>query len=57
MGRAAAGVAGTATGQQGRVYNLILKAPGLFVAGGVLARSKPPAPSGGPTTVEPGRPV
>jgi len=33
------------TGRQSRVYNLVLGDPVLFVAGGFLARSKPPAPA------------
>ena len=32
-----------ATGRQEKVYNLILKEKGLFIADGFLARSKPPA--------------
>jgi hypothetical protein len=35
----------TATGREAQVYNLIVGEPVLFVAGGFLARSKPPAPS------------
>jgi hypothetical protein len=42
----------TATGRWERVYNLILKDKGLFVAGGFLARSKPPLPT--TPEVEPG---
>jgi hypothetical protein len=34
----------SATGQEERVYNLILGDPAIFVANGFLARSKPPAP-------------
>jgi hypothetical protein len=34
----------TATGREAQVYNLIIGEPVLFVAGGFLARSKPPAP-------------
>jgi hypothetical protein len=33
----------TATGREGQVYNLIIGEPVLFIAGGFLARSKPPA--------------
>jgi len=33
------------TGRQARVYNVVLGDPVLFVAGGFLARSKPPAPA------------
>jgi hypothetical protein len=42
----------TATGRQEKVYNLILKDKALFVAGGFLARSKPPALSGEQTTIK-----
>ena len=38
-----------ATGREARVFNLILGEPVLFVAGGFLARSKPPAPAVDPT--------
>src|SRR5436189_5792117 len=41
--RATAGQSVTATNRRDKVYNLILKDEGLFVAGGFLARSKPPA--------------
>jgi hypothetical protein len=33
-----------ATGREEKVFNLILVHPGIFVANGFLARSKPPAP-------------
>jgi hypothetical protein len=33
----------TATGREAQVYNLIVGEPVLFIAGGFLARSKPPA--------------
>ena len=36
-------------GREGRVFNLVLGEPVLFVAGGFLARSKPPAPAINPT--------
>jgi hypothetical protein len=35
----------SATGREESVFNLILVEPGIFVANGFLARSKPPAPS------------
>jgi hypothetical protein len=36
------------TGRESPVYNLVLGEPVLFVAGGFLARSKPPAPETDP---------
>jgi hypothetical protein len=38
-----------ATGREAQVFNLVLGEPVLFVAGGFLARSKPPAPAIDPT--------
>jgi hypothetical protein len=38
----------SATGREENVFNLILVEPGIFVANGFLARSKPPAPSARP---------
>lgn len=46
----------TATERREPVYNLILKDKALFVAGGFLARSKPPALPGESPKVEPVRP-
>jgi hypothetical protein len=37
-----------ATGREAQVFNLVLGEPVLFVAGGFLARSKPPAPASEP---------
>jgi hypothetical protein len=38
----------TATGREAKVFNMVLGEPKLFVAGGFLARSKPPAPAADP---------
>ena len=42
--RAVAVVSVVATGREAQVFNLVLGEPVLFVAGGFLARGKPPAP-------------
>jgi len=39
----------SSTGRYERVFNLVLDEPVLFVAGGFLARRKPPAPATDPT--------
>src|SRR5262249_9191741 len=46
--RAVAVRAVVATGREAQVFNLVLGKPALFVAGGFLARSKPPAPAAQP---------
>ncbi len=39
----------TATDREAQVFNLVLGEPVLFIADGILARSKPPASANDPT--------